>query len=122
MPAPITTTRAVVGTVTTQILFSVAQLAPAAGSVIGELLAHGVVERRGLVLLQLAVRELPGPLRGVLRPVAHPPVVVVRAVHERPVEAGAEALHGVRGAEEVPAVADLVVRAEGQRRLVDLQG
>src|SRR5690242_1876054 len=121
MPAPMTTTRAVAGTLTIFSLFLVAQLAPAAGHVFGQLLAHGVVEGRRFELGKLSLRDITRPRRGVLRPVAHPPVVVVRAVHERAVEAGAEPFHGVRCAEEVPAVADLVVRVEGQRRLVDLQ-
>src|SRR5436190_2038717 len=55
-----------------------------------------------------------GAGRRVLRTVPHPPVVVVGAVDERAVEAGAEPFHRVGGAEEVPAVAHLVVGAERQ--------
>lgn len=45
----------------------------------------------------------------VLRAVAHPPLVVLGAVEEGPVEAGPEALHRVHRPEEVPAVPDLLV-------------
>src|SRR5690606_3715660 len=100
---------------------SVAQLAPAARHVVLQLLTDRVVQRRWLVLRQLRAGHLGGPGRGVGRPVADPPLVVVRAGQERAVEAGAEPFHGVCRAEEVPAVAHLVVGLERQRRLVDLQ-
>ena len=100
---------------------SVAELAPAADDVLLELLADRVVERRLLVLLELLAVDLGGPGGGVVAAVAHPLLVVLRRGQHRAVEAGAEALHGVHRAEEVAAVADLLVGAEGHRGLVDLQ-
>ena len=50
-----------------------------------------------------------------------PALEVLRRGEQRAVEALAEALERVRGAEEVAAVPDLLVRAEGEARLVDLE-
>src|SRR4051812_31307539 len=80
---------------------SVAELGAPAYDVLLELLAHGVVDRRLLVVLEPLLVDLPGPGGGVLGAVAHPALVVLRGVEERSVEAGAEQLHRVHRAEEV---------------------
>src|SRR4051794_36338696 len=100
---------------------SVSQLRPTAIDVGLQLGADRLVERRLLVLLQ---RALPYDLRargGVEAAVALPALEVLRRGQQRTVEALAEALQRVRGAEEVPAGPDLLVGAEGEARLVDLQ-
>src|SRR5919108_4061306 len=63
---------------------------PAASRHVGlQFLADRLVEGWGLVVRQLLLRDIGRAGRRVLRAVAHPPVVVVRAVDERAVEAGA---------------------------------
>src|SRR3954449_7077292 len=100
---------------------SVSQLGPAAIDVGLQLGADRLVERRLLVLLE---RALPDDLRargGGEAAVALPALEVLRRGEQRTVEALAEALERVRGAEEVPAGPDLLVGPEGEARLVDLQ-
>src|SRR5262245_34598826 len=68
---------------------SVAELRTAAGDVLPQLLAYGVVERRGLVLVELLLVDLRGPGAGVLAAAAQPALVVLRRREHRPVEARA---------------------------------
>src|SRR5262245_23131874 len=100
---------------------SIAKLLAATGDVLTQLLPDRAVERRGLVLGQPLLEDLARPRRGVLGPGPHPPLVVLRRGQQRPVETGTEPLHRVGGAEEMAAVAYLVMSVEGQRRLVDLE-
>src|SRR5207244_7382797 len=75
--------------------------------------------RRLLVLLERLLPDLGRAGGRVVGPVAVPALVVLGGGDERPVEAVAEALERVRGAEEVPALADLLVRRVRERFLVD---
>src|SRR3954453_225350 len=81
-----------------------------------QLLAYGVVDRRRLVVLQRLLVDLTRTGGRVLGTVAHPALVVLRRGEHRPVEAGTEPLHGVLGAQEVSAVADLLVGIERHGR------
>src|SRR5579871_2530614 len=100
---------------------SVAELGTAARHELLELGANGAVHRRLLVALERRAPQLGGAGRRVAPAVARPAVEVLGRGQERPVEALAEALERVRRAEEVAAGADLLVRAEREARLVDLE-
>src|SRR5919106_1516338 len=80
----------------------VAQLSAAPGDELLELGADALVERRLLVALERLAPDAAGPLGRVGAAVALPAVEVLRRGQQRAVEAGAEALQRVRGAEEVP--------------------
>src|SRR6476620_7500365 len=95
----------------------VAELLAATGDVRLELCADARVDRRLLVLLERAAPDVRGPGRGVLAAVLRPAVEVLRRRQHRAVEAGAEPLERVRGAQEVAASADLEMRVERQRGL-----
>src|SRR6478752_9390383 len=99
--------------------FLVAELRPAAYDVGVQLGPDPVVERRLLVLLERRPPDLAGPRGGVARPEPVPPLEVLGRREQRPVEALAEPLERVRRAEEVAALADLLVRAVRERLLVD---
>src|SRR5947209_3571984 len=99
---------------------SVAQLCATTADELGQLLAHRLVDRRGLKLFKRLAVDLSGPHRGVSGALALPAVEVLRGGEQRSVEALAEALERVHGAEEVPAGADLGVGAEGEAVLVEL--
>src|SRR3954452_21589571 len=96
---------------------SVSQLGPAAIDVGLQLGADRLVERRLLVLVQRALPDDLSAGGGVEAAVALPALEVLRRGQQRAVEALAEALERVRGAEEVPARPDLLVGAEGEARL-----
>src|SRR5665213_2805957 len=100
---------------------SVAELAASARDELLQLRAHAVVERRLLVALERRAPQLGCACGRVAAAVSAPAVEVLRRGQERAVEALAEALERVDGAEEVPAGADLLMRAEGETRLVDLE-
>src|SRR5215217_1030330 len=100
---------------------SVAELTAAAGDELLQLPADGLVDRRRLVGLERRAPDLRRAVGGVLAAVARPAVEVLGRGQQRPVEALAEPLERVGGTEEVAALADLLVRAERQARLVDLQ-
>src|SRR5690242_4859954 len=93
---------------------SVAELDPPPVDVLLQLVAHRRVERRGLVRVERLPPDLARPLGRVAPALRLPPLEVLRRGQERPVEARAEALQRVRRAEEVAAVADLLVSAVGQ--------
>src|SRR5437763_14644768 len=78
------------------------------------------VERRALVGLEQLLPPRSRARRMIEGAAARPSVVVVGRRDGGPPEAVAKPLQGVLGAEEVPAVADLDVRAEGEARVVDL--
>src|SRR6516162_11751535 len=99
----------------------VVDFAAAARHEVVEFGADGVVQRRRGELLQLLAPDLAGPGGGVLAAQLEPALEVGGGREHRAVEALAEPLHGVRRAEEVPAVTDFGVRAERQRFLGDLQ-
>src|SRR5437660_8662261 len=80
------------------------------------------VDRRLLVFLERLLPDLGRPRGRVVAAVAVPALVVLGGGDERTVEALAEPLEGVHGAEEVPALADLLVRRVCERLLVDLEG
>src|SRR4051812_2141494 len=94
---------------------SIAQLRTAARHVLPQLRVDRVVDRGLLVLLERLAPDLARALGRVAPAVALPAVEVLRRAQQRPVEALAEALERVHGAEEVPARADLLVRPERQR-------
>ncbi len=77
--------------------------------------------RRLLVLLERLRVDLGGALGGVAAAQALPALEVLGRGEQRAVEALAEALQRVHRAEEVAAGADLLVGAEGQALLVDLE-
>src|SRR5262249_24334514 len=79
------------------------------------------VDRRFLVLVERLVPDLVRACGGVVRAVLLPALEVLGRRDERPVEAFAEALERVCGAEEVPALADLLVRRVRERFFVDPQ-
>src|SRR5215469_10810666 len=95
--------------------YSVAELSAAAGHVVVEFGADGVVERWRCVRLQRRTPDLAGPGGGVLAAVPQPALEVRGGGEQRSVEAVPEPLHRVRRAEEVPAVPHLLVRAERER-------
>src|SRR6266571_7934023 len=99
----------------------VAELAAAAGHEVVELGADRVVQRRRGELLELLPPDLAGPGGGVLGAQLEPALEVGGGGEHRAVEALAEPLHRVRRAEEVAAVPDLGVGAEGEGLLGDLQ-
>src|SRR3954471_23286911 len=100
---------------------SVPQLRAPPRDVLPELLVHARIHRGLLVLLDRLAPDLARALGRVAPAVARPAVEVLRRAQQRPVEALAEALERVHRAEEVPARADLLVRAERKRLLVDLE-
>src|SRR5262249_26150046 len=100
---------------------SVAQLGPPARDVLLELAADRRVHGRLLVLLQRLRVDLPGALGCVAAAQALPPLVVLGRREQGAVEAFAEALERVDGTEEVAACTDLLVGAECQALLVDLE-
>src|SRR5580693_9761359 len=100
---------------------SVAELRTTTAYVLLELGPDCVIQRRLLVVSQRLGAYIAGPGCRVLAAELQPALVVRGRREQRPVEALPEPLHGVLCAEEVAAVADLLVRAEGQRCLVDLQ-
>src|SRR6478736_8090402 len=99
----------------------VAKLRAAAVDVILQLSADRLVHGRRLVLVEGLRADLAGARGGVLAALLQPALVVRGRGQQRPVEAFPEPLHRVRGAQEVAPVADLLVRAERERGLVDLQ-
>src|SRR5690242_17702618 len=99
----------------------VAEFAAAAGDEVVELGADRVVHGRRLELGQLLAPDLAGPGGGVLGAQLEPALEVRGGGEPRTLEAVAEPFHGVLRAEEVPAVADLLVRAEREGLLGDLQ-
>src|SRR5436190_5228006 len=100
---------------------SVAELDPPPVDVLLQLVAHRRVERRGLVARERLPPDLTRPLGRVATALRLPSLEVLGRGEQRPVEAGAEALQRVRRAEEVAAVADLLVGVVGQAGLVDLE-
>src|SRR3954451_25384398 len=100
---------------------SVPQLRAPPRDVLPELLVHARIHRGLLVLLDRLALDLARALGRVAPAVARPAVEVLRRAQQRPVEALAEALERVHRAEEVPSRADLLVRAERDRLLVDLE-
>src|SRR5207249_1741972 len=89
--------------------------------VLGQLCLDRRVERRLLVALQRPPPDLAGAGRRVVTAVALPALEVLGRREQRPVEAVAEALERVHGAQEMAAGADLLVGAEGEAVLVDLE-
>src|SRR3954454_9324084 len=100
---------------------SVAELRTPARHVLPQFRVDRLVDRGLLVLLDRLAPDLARALGGVAPAVARPAVEVLRRAQERAVEALAEALERVHRAEEVPAGADLLVRPERERLLVDLE-
>src|SRR5580700_4367913 len=100
---------------------SVAKLGATTAYVLLELGPDCVIQRRLLVVSQRLGAYIAGPGRRVLAAELQPALVVRGRREQRPVEALPEPLHRVLRPEEVPAVADFLVRAERQRRLIDLQ-
>src|SRR5437867_8740024 len=101
--------------------FSVAQLGSPAGHVLGQLLANRLVDRRRLVLLQLLSPDLTRPRGRVLAAVSRPPLVVLGRRQQRPVETLPKTLERAHCAQEVPTVADLLVRGERECLVVHLE-
>src|SRR3954447_13497547 len=99
----------------------VAELGTAPRHVLRELLADAAVQRRLLVLLQRLAPDLARPCGRVFTAVALPALVVLRRREQRAVEALAEPLERVRRAEEMAAVADLLVRRVRERLLGHLE-
>src|ERR1035438_689562 len=84
--------------------------------------ACGISSRPAAVLLlKLLGVNLGRPGGGVLAAHPQPALVIGRGGQQRPVETLAEPLHRVLRAEKVAAMANLLVGAEGQRCLVNLQ-
>src|SRR5436305_1173819 len=100
---------------------SVAELDPPPVDVLLQLVAHRRVERRGLVARERLPPDLTRPLGRVAPALRLPSLEVLGRGEQRAVEAGAEPLQRVGGAEEVAAVADLLVGAVRQAGLVDLE-
>src|SRR3954471_21707981 len=100
---------------------SVAELDPPPVDVLLQLVAHRRVERRRLVGRQRLAPDLARPLRRVADALRLPPLEVLGGREQGPVEAGAEALPRVRRAQEVAAVAALLVGGVGQAGLARLQ-
>ena len=100
---------------------SVAELGAPPRDVAPQFAVHGVIEGRLFVALEGGAPQLTGPLGGVAAAVARPAIEVLGRGEQRPVEALAEALEGMRRAEEVAARPDLDVGVEGQTGLIDLQ-
>src|SRR4051794_35197858 len=94
---------------------SVAELRPAAVDVRLQLRAQALVHRRLLVLFERLLHDVGRAGRRILPALARPALVVLRRGEKRPVEALAEALERVGGAEEVSARSDLLVGAESER-------
>src|SRR3984957_5467839 len=99
----------------------VAELAAAAGYEVGQLGADGVVQRRRLVRGDFGPPDIRSPGGGVLAAQFEPALEVRGGGEHGPVEARPEPLHGVRRAQEVPAMADFGMRAERERLLGNLQ-
>src|SRR5437764_14389381 len=99
----------------------VAELDPPPVDVLLQLVAHRRVERRRLVRRERLPPDLARPLGRVAAALRLPPLEVLGRGEQGPVEAGTEPLQRVRRAEEMAAVADLLVGAVGQAGLVDLE-
>src|SRR2546421_7165172 len=115
------TVRSVVDITSPTVCISIPQFCPAPVDERLQLPLEVGVDRRFLVFGKRLLPDLRGSCGGVVAAVAVPALVVLGGGDERPVEALAEALERVRGAEEVPALPDLLVGRVGQRLLVDLQ-
>src|SRR3954468_12559980 len=100
---------------------SVAQLFPAPGDVVGQLLAQLRVDRGRLVLLQPLAPDLAGPRSRIPLAQPLPALEVLRRRQQRPVEAIAEPLERVRRAKEVSARAHFLMRPKCERCLVHLE-
>src|SRR5205085_5148617 len=99
---------------------SVAELRATPVDVGLQLVLQPLVQLRLLVLVERPLRDLRCARRGVFPAVAVPALVVLGRGEQGPVEALAKPLERVHRAEEVPTLANLLVRAVGQRLLVDL--
>src|SRR5690242_9942204 len=100
----------------------VAQLGPPPDHELLQLGADGVVQRRRLIAVQRRAPDLTGARGGVPAALLGPAIEVLGGGQQRAIEALAEALERMGGAEEVPSGAHLKMGVEGQRGLVDLQG
>src|SRR5450755_4256965 len=80
---------------------SIAEFRPPAHDELLELGAHAVLDRRLLVALERRPPDLAGPLGRVAPAHPRPAIEVLGRGEQRPVEALAEALERVHGAEEV---------------------
>src|SRR5436190_19670894 len=115
------TARSVVDITSRTVAISVTQLLPAPVDERLQLRFQVRIDRRLLVLLQRLLPDLARARGRVVGAVAVPALEVLGGRDKRPVEAFAEALERVCGAEEVPSLADLLVRRIREGLLVDSQ-
>src|SRR5215212_6104454 len=99
----------------------VAELGAPADDVRLELRPQLGIHRGLLVALERRLPDRGGALGAVAAAVALPALEVLRAREQRPVEAVSEARERVLCAEEMAAMADLLVCAVGEARLVHLE-
>src|SRR4051812_27982165 len=97
----------------------VTQFARAALEEILQLRAHRRVQGRLLIALQHGAPQLPGPRGRIVRAVLPPALEVLGGCESRSPEALPEALERVLGAQEIASRADLRVRRERERALVE---
>src|SRR5436190_5117491 len=115
------TVRSVVDITSRTVAISVTQLLPAPVDECLQLRFEVRLDRRLLVFLERLLPDLACARSGVVGAVAVPALEVLGGRDERTVEAFAEALERVGGAEEVAALADLLVRRVCEGLLVDSQ-